>query len=510
MLLRISAGLEFYDYAHIGSGSEARWSFIRMSELFSKKFKKQKTRVKEKLLEGLGKAKATQDNVFDQHASNLVKQTKACEKLFRDLKAYGVALKSLVSAQQTLRDTIRELYEPDWPERENLCAITHIGREVFQSLDSQWAEFEKIVSEQLMGSVNAYMSQLPTLKEKVAKRGRKLVDFDGARNSYNAIKASSKKGEDDPKVVKAATDFENAKALYHEINNELLDALPAAYDSRITFFVDTLQTLFNAESTNHSECAKYNKTLVTHLDTLGNAFDSLRVPRPESASSSQHEERSASPISESASQPQSSSLSSTQKSVGKEDLETEDKVENKVYPSLDAEKVGPINAAQVVSSPQEETDDIKPSRASLPVSQPKVKDEENSSKEASNPFDEDEEKAEEGNSKAGGEDKKDSTNPFDEPDDSEPKTPDATAGNVEKEQEVDEKKGLHDRKVLYKVRATHRYAAEDTDELTFDAGEVIAVLDPREEDQLDDGWLLGVKQSDGVRGVFPANFTKTL
>lgn len=60
-------------------------------------------------------------------------------------------------------------------------------------MDSQWAEFEKIVSEQLMGSVNAYMSQLPTLKEKVAKRGRKLVDFDGARNSYNAIKASSKK-----------------------------------------------------------------------------------------------------------------------------------------------------------------------------------------------------------------------------------------------------------------------------------------------------------------------------
>lgn len=64
--------------------------------------------------------------MFDQHASNLVKQTKACEKLFRDLKAYGVALKSLVSAQQTLRDTIRELYEPDWPERENLCAITHV------------------------------------------------------------------------------------------------------------------------------------------------------------------------------------------------------------------------------------------------------------------------------------------------------------------------------------------------------------------------------------------------
>lgn len=64
--------------------------------------------------------------------------------------------------------------------------------------------------------------------------------------------------------------------------------------------------------------------------------------------------------------------------------------------------------------------------------------------------------------------------------------------------------------VLYKVRATHRYTAEDTDELTFDAGEVITVLEAREEDLLDDGWLFGVKQSDGVHGVFPANFTKSL
>lgn len=64
--------------------------------------------------------------------------------------------------------------------------------------------------------------------------------------------------------------------------------------------------------------------------------------------------------------------------------------------------------------------------------------------------------------------------------------------------------------VLRKVRATHRYTAEDTDELSFDAGEVITVLEAREEDLLDDGWLLGVKQSDGVRGVFPANFTKPL
>ncbi len=36
----------------------------------------------------------------------------------------------------------------------------------------------------------------------------------------------------------------------------------------------------------------------------------------------------------------------------------------------------------------------------------------------------------------------------------------------------------------FQVRATHRYSAEDTDELSFDAGEVIAVVpfeDPEEQ-----------------------------
>lgn len=60
------------------------------------------------------------------------------------------------------------------------------------------------------------------------------------------------------------------------------------------------------------------------------------------------------------------------------------------------------------------------------------------------------------------------------------------------------------------MRASHRYTAEDTDELSFDADEIIAVLESFEEDWLDDGWLLGIKESDGTEGVFPANFTKPL
>ncbi|KIH45161.1 hypothetical protein ANCDUO_24802, partial [Ancylostoma duodenale] len=39
-----------------------------------------------KLLEGIGKAKATQDETFDGHAANLNKQSKTFERIYKDVK----------------------------------------------------------------------------------------------------------------------------------------------------------------------------------------------------------------------------------------------------------------------------------------------------------------------------------------------------------------------------------------------------------------------------------------
>uniref|UniRef100_A0A0K0DMI0 BAR domain-containing protein n=1 Tax=Angiostrongylus cantonensis TaxID=6313 RepID=A0A0K0DMI0_ANGCA len=226
-----------------------------------------------KLLEGIGKAKATQDEIFDSHASNLAKQSKACERLYKDIKAYSSALKVLCQAERALHDTIRESYETEWPNREHLTAI-------LDNTDIQANELEKALCEDLPQAVSTYVSQFNDLKKKVDKRGRKLVDYDHAKNSYNSVKASSKKVSD-PKVAKAFTELKQAEALYKEINNELLEVLPATYDSRITFYVDTLQALFNSQSLYQTECSKLNRQIVTQLDHLGESMDFLRVVRPE-------------------------------------------------------------------------------------------------------------------------------------------------------------------------------------------------------------------------------------
>ncbi|XP_059151220.1 myc box-dependent-interacting protein 1-like [Physella acuta] len=63
---------------------------------------------------------------------------------------------------------------------------------------------------------------------------------------------------------------------------------------------------------------------------------------------------------------------------------------------------------------------------------------------------------------------------------------------------------------LYTVQATHKYTGEDVDELNFEAGEIIYVIEFENPDEQDDGWQMGIKQSDGSKGVFPENFTRRI
>lgn len=58
------------------------------------------------------------------------------------------------------------------------------------------------------------------------------------------------------------------------------------------------------------------------------------------------------------------------------------------------------------------------------------------------------------------------------------------------------------------MRATYKYVAEDQDELNFEAGELIRVVEYEDPEEQEDGWLCGIKESSGEKGLFPANFTR--
>jgi len=64
--------------------------------------------------------------------------------------------------------------------------------------------------------------------------------------------------------------------------------------------------------------------------------------------------------------------------------------------------------------------------------------------------------------------------------------------------------------VLYQVKAAYKYQAEDVDELNFEVGEIIQVIEYDDPEEKEDGWLCGMKESTGQKGLFPANFTRPI
>uniref|UniRef100_UPI00398E93F9 myc box-dependent-interacting protein 1-like isoform X4 n=1 Tax=Pristiophorus japonicus TaxID=55135 RepID=UPI00398E93F9 len=68
----------------------------------------------------------------------------------------------------------------------------------------------------------------------------------------------------------------------------------------------------------------------------------------------------------------------------------------------------------------------------------------------------------------------------------------------------------------FKVRALHDYNATDTDELNLKAGDVVLVIAHENPEEQDEGWLVGIKETDWIQqrdlksatSVFPENFTE--
>uniref|UniRef100_A0A0A1XH83 Amphiphysin n=1 Tax=Zeugodacus cucurbitae TaxID=28588 RepID=A0A0A1XH83_ZEUCU len=64
--------------------------------------------------------------------------------------------------------------------------------------------------------------------------------------------------------------------------------------------------------------------------------------------------------------------------------------------------------------------------------------------------------------------------------------------------------------VLYRVKATYGYVKEDVDELSFEVGDIIRVIEYDDPEDQEEGWLMGQKEGTTEKGLFPANFTRPI
>ncbi|NXM35970.1 BIN1 protein, partial [Oxyruncus cristatus] len=420
---------------------------------------KKLTRAQEKVLQKLGKADETKDEQFEQCVQNFNKQLSEGTRLQKDLRTYLASVKAMHEASKKLTECLQEVYEPDWPGRDDTNKIA-------ENNDLLWTDFHQKLVDQALLTMDTYLGQFPDIKSRIAKRGRKLVDYDSARHHFEALQTAKKK--DETKIAKAEEELVKAQKVFEEMNVDLQEELPSLWNSRVGFYVNTFQSIAGLEENFHKEMSKLNQNLHDVLLGLdkqysGNAFPVKAQP---SDSTPAKANKSPSPP------PDGSPITSPETKTVNHELEPS---------TLEAP------GASIPKSPSQ------PAEAAHAGA-------ETAGSEAAAGAEASKAEADSG-----------STSLPAVVVETFPATVNGTMEGGASSERADMPPGF-----LFKVQAMHDYTATDSDELQLKAGDVVLVIPFENPEEQDEGWLMGVKESDWIqhkeldqcRGVFPENFTE--
>ncbi|XP_054552603.1 bridging integrator 2 isoform X2 [Talpa occidentalis] len=227
--------------------------------LFAKQVQKKFSRAQEKVLQKLGKTVETKDERFEQSANNFYHQQTEGNKLYKDLKNFLSAVKVMHESSKRVSETLQEIYSSEWDGHEELKAI--VGNN-----DLLWEDYEEKLADQAVRTMENYVAQFSEIKERIAKRGRKLVDYDSARHHLEALQNAKKK--DEAKTAKAEEEFNKAQIVFEDLNQELLEELPVLYNSRIGCYVTIFQNISNLRDVFYREMSKLNHNLYEVMSKL--------------------------------------------------------------------------------------------------------------------------------------------------------------------------------------------------------------------------------------------------
>uniref|UniRef100_A0A3P8ULG4 Myc box-dependent-interacting protein 1 n=1 Tax=Cynoglossus semilaevis TaxID=244447 RepID=A0A3P8ULG4_CYNSE len=414
---------------------------------------KRLSRAQEKVLQKLGKADETRDAAFEEMVAKFNKQTAEGSKLQKDLKAYVLAVKAMHDASRRLQDCLADMYEPEWFGKEEVNALAEemIEKEMDNNLedtDTLWLDYQQSITEKCLTCMDTYMIKFPDIKARIAKRDRKMVDFDSARHHFSSLQKGKKK--DEAKIAKPAALLEmaapswaqglisahqvaqtnlsynqaeeelgRAQKIFEELNVELQDELPVLWDSRVGVYVNTFQSLAGHQEKFHGEMSKLSQNLTDIMTKL------------------------------------------------EEQRQINDEANHSDSACSAPKKPGPPAS--------------RPPRRST-TSSPEENQHFGVFEDEASVFD---------------------TNP------------DCSTAATQQSAVTNGSGSDLPPGFLYKVKATHDYAATDGDELELKIGDVVLVVAFDNPDEQDDGWLLGFKEIHwmqkkdiSAKGVFPENFTQ--
>ncbi|KAM5267958.1 myc box-dependent-interacting protein 1 isoform 12-T12 [Hipposideros larvatus] len=536
---------------------------------------KKLTRAQEKVLQKLGKADETKDEQFEQCVQNFNKQLNEGTRLQKDLRTYLASVKAMHEASKKLNECLQEVYEPDWPGRDE-------ANKIAENNDLLWMDYHQKLVDQALLTMDTYLGQFPDIKSRIAKRGRKLVDYDSARHHYESLQTAKKK--DEAKIAKPVSLLEKAapqwcqgklqahlvaqtnllrnqaeeelikaQKVFEEMNVDLQEELPSLWNSRVGFYVNTFQSIAGLEENFHKEMSKLNQNLNDVLISLekqhgSNTFtvkaqpsdntpakgNKSPSPPPDGSPAAtpeirvNHEPELANAATPGAALPKSPSQlrkgppvppppkHTPSKEVKQEQILSlfDDTFVPEISVTTPSQFEAPGPFSEQASLLDLDFDPLppvaSPVKAPTPSGQPIPWD-------LWEPADASEVAG--GTQPAAGAPESGETPASEAASSSLPAVvvetfPAAVNGTVDGGSgaaRLDLPPGF-----MFKVQAQHDYMATDTDELQLKAGDVVLVIPFQNPEEQDEGWLMGVKESDWnqhkelekCRGVFPENFTE--
>ncbi|XP_045560857.1 myc box-dependent-interacting protein 1 isoform X4 [Salmo salar] len=264
---------------------------------------KKLTRAQEKVMQKLGKADETRDVAFEEGVINFNKQYTEGSKLQKDLRAYLAAVQTMHESSKNLQECLSDMYEPEWYGKDDVDSIV-------EDTDVLWTDFHQKLVDNALISMDTYLGQFPDIKSRIAKRDRKLVDYDSARHNHSSTNKGKKGKDGGIKITKPASlleratpvwaqgilsahniaqsnlsrnqaedELERAQKVFEEINEDLQEELPSLWNSRVGFYVSTFQSMAGFEEKFHKEMGKLDQNLYDILVKLEKQDMSGELPR---------------------------------------------------------------------------------------------------------------------------------------------------------------------------------------------------------------------------------------
>ncbi|XP_069588770.1 myc box-dependent-interacting protein 1 isoform X8 [Ranitomeya imitator] len=513
---------------------------------------KKLTRAQEKVLQKLGKADETKDEQFEQCVQNFNKQLTEGSKLQKDLRTYLASVKAMHEASKKLTECLQEIYEPEWPGRDETNRIA-------ENNDLLWTDYHQKLVDQALLTMDTYLGQFPDIKSRIAKRGRKLVDFDSARHHFESLQSAKKK--DDTKIAKPVSLLEKAapqwcqgkiaahlvaqtnllrnqaeeellksQKVFEEMNIDLQEELPSLWNSRVGFYVNTFQSIAGLEENFHKEMSKLHQNLNDVMKTLenqegkpstnaftvkaqprkkANLFSRLKLKRISDSSPAKVNKTPSSPPDgppAASTEPKTPNHASEEPAAAASFLVEAPSVVISKSPSQ--LRKGPPVPPPPKHTPSKDIkqeniiglfdDSFVPDISVTTPSQPSVPAPDTTPNK----------EAEVKPAAAEKDSNQSSALPA--------VVVETFSATVNGTVESAPPKTSMPPGFLYKVRAQHDYGATDNDELNLKSGDIVLVTHFDNPEEQDEGWLMGIKESDWLqnkefdqhKGVFPENFTE--